>query len=149
MAAVLQTTFLNTFSWMKRFFYFDSDFTEVCSYGPIDNNLALIQVMAWWRTGLYLHQCLPNSPVHICGTRGRWVRETVSTHYPITEHRIRPPIYFTHLPDSAYLLRLSTTFNIASLALAFILCVSDWMLRRAVVKVDCDTSYRDKLKDVN
>ena len=32
MTAISQTTFSNTFSWMKRF-YFDSSFTEVCSQG--------------------------------------------------------------------------------------------------------------------
>ena len=31
MAAVSQAIFLDAFSWMKHFFYFDGNFTEVCS----------------------------------------------------------------------------------------------------------------------
>ena len=43
--------------------------------GPIDNKAALVQVMAWRRTGdkHYLNQSWPNSLTHICGTRGRSV----------------------------------------------------------------------------
>ena len=31
MAAISQTTFSDAFSWMNSFFYFDTNFTEVCS----------------------------------------------------------------------------------------------------------------------
>ena len=41
------------------------------SRGTIDNNPALILIMAW---RYYLNQCRPNSLTHICGTRGRWVQ---------------------------------------------------------------------------
>ena len=51
MAAISQSVFSNAFSWMKRFFYFDSNFTEVFPKGPIDNTSALVQVMVWRRTG--------------------------------------------------------------------------------------------------
>ena len=40
---------------------------------PTDNEPALVQVMAWRRTGDYLNQCWPDSLTHICGTRERWV----------------------------------------------------------------------------
>ena len=42
----------------------------------INNKPALVQVMAWRRTGTshYLNQCWPSSLTHICGTRGRWVK---------------------------------------------------------------------------
>ena len=45
---------------------------------PVDNNPALVQVMAWRRTGdnplHYLYQCLHSSLTHICGTRGGSVK---------------------------------------------------------------------------
>ena len=56
MAAISQTTFSNEFSWSKKW-YFDSNFTEVCSQGyswkycsiGSDNGLALIrwQAIIW------------------------------------------------------------------------------------------------------
>ena len=36
---------------LTEFLYFDSTFTEVCSWGQSDNKPALVQVMAWNRTG--------------------------------------------------------------------------------------------------
>ena len=39
--------------------------------GLFDNNPALIQIMAWCGRG---NQCWPDSLVHICGTRWRWVK---------------------------------------------------------------------------
>ena len=44
--------------------------------GPINKKSALVQVMAWRRTGAshYLNQCWPCSPTHICGTRGDELR---------------------------------------------------------------------------
>ena len=46
----------------------------------IDNKAALVQGMAWRRTGDnplpdWLNQCWPSSLPHICGTRGRWVNK--------------------------------------------------------------------------
>ena len=49
MAAILQTTILSTFSWIRKTLYFYSDFTPVPN-GPIDNNSAFAQVMALCRT---------------------------------------------------------------------------------------------------
>ena len=44
--------------------------------GLIDNQSALVQVMAWWHqpTNHYLNQRWPSSLTHICGTKGRWVK---------------------------------------------------------------------------
>ena len=41
--------------------------------GPIDYKSALVQVMAWHRSGEkpLPNQCWPNSPTHIYGTRGK------------------------------------------------------------------------------
>ena len=76
MAAILQTTFSNAFSWMKMLkFWFNSHwifFTRV--------QLTINQ--HWFRDWLvacaapshYLNQCWPSSPTHICGTRGRGVK---------------------------------------------------------------------------
>ena len=43
--AILQTTHSNACSWMNS----DQNFTEVCC--PIENNSALVQIMAWRRIG--------------------------------------------------------------------------------------------------
>ena len=50
MAAVSQTTFLNAFSWKKKVEFW-INFTEVFPKGPIDNNQALVWIMAWRRIG--------------------------------------------------------------------------------------------------
>ena len=44
MAAALQTAFLKV-----KLLYFGQNFFEVCSWGPINNKLAFIQVKAWRR----------------------------------------------------------------------------------------------------
>ena len=49
MAAISQTTFLNAFSWMNSFVFWIS--LKFVPKGPIDNTTALVQVMAWRRTG--------------------------------------------------------------------------------------------------
>ena len=51
MAAILQTTFLNAFSWMKSFVFRFKISLKLVPKGPIDNQSALVQVMAWRRTG--------------------------------------------------------------------------------------------------
>ena len=43
-------TFSYAFSWKKSFFY-DSNFSEIVPEGPIENKLALVQVMAWLQAG--------------------------------------------------------------------------------------------------
>ena len=43
--------------------------------GKINNKSALVEVMAWRRTGKPLSEpMLPSSQTHICGTRGRWIK---------------------------------------------------------------------------
>ena len=76
MAAILQTTFSNAFSWMKNF-VFRFEF-------PWSSSLMVQLAMSqhWFKywlgteqaTSHYLNQCWPSSPMHICGiTRVRWV----------------------------------------------------------------------------
>ena len=50
MAAISETIFSDAFSWMK-YFYFDSNLTELYCECPIDNKPALAQIMAWRRIG--------------------------------------------------------------------------------------------------
>ena len=63
-----------------KILYFDSNFTEICSYGLIDNTSALVQLMVWRRTGA---RPLPESMVtqfcdaYICGTGERWVNHNI------------------------------------------------------------------------
>ena len=42
--------------------------------GSINNNSALVQVVAWWRSH-YLNQCRPSSLKQICATRKRLIRK--------------------------------------------------------------------------
>ena len=75
MAAFFHTTYSNTFSWMKvyefrsRFHYFS--FLK----GPINNILALVQMMAWRRAGdkPLSESMLVCLLTHICVTRPQWV----------------------------------------------------------------------------
>ena len=62
-----------------KLLYFDLNFTEVLPEGPIDNKPALVQVMAWHRTGSKPspEPISQSSLGHICGTRGRWVNESL------------------------------------------------------------------------
>ena len=50
MAAFFQTTFTNTFSWI-RLFKFRLDSLKFVPKGPIENIAALFLIMAWRRTG--------------------------------------------------------------------------------------------------
>ena len=49
MAAISQTTISNAFLWMESIVIHNS--LKFVPYGPIDNRSALVQVMAWHRTG--------------------------------------------------------------------------------------------------
>ena len=50
---------------------------EYIPRGLIDNMSVLVQIMAWpvQVPSHYLNQCWPSSPMHICSTRGRWVKQ--------------------------------------------------------------------------
>ena len=65
--------------------------------GPIANNPALVQIIAWRRTGdkPLSEPILINPLVHICSTKGRWVN--LSTPTP-------SPKYFTQSPKPIALL---------------------------------------------
>ena len=47
MTAISQTIFSDAFSWMKSFVFW----LKVVPKGPIDNNTALVEIMAWRRIG--------------------------------------------------------------------------------------------------
>ena len=50
-AAISQTTFSNVFSWMKMFEFWLKISLKFLPKGPIDKMAALVQIMAWRRTG--------------------------------------------------------------------------------------------------
>ena len=74
MAAISQTTFSNAFSSMK-IFEFRLQFLKFVPNGPINNSLALVQIMAWRRPGdkPLSEPMLVGSLTHICVTRPQWV----------------------------------------------------------------------------
>ena len=65
MAAIWQTVFHLCFhEW--NILYFDSDLSEICLKGTIDNKSALVEVM----TIHYLPMLTQFTNTYICGTRG-------------------------------------------------------------------------------
>ena len=50
MADILQTTFCNSFYWIKMVIFY-SIFTDTCSKDPISRMPALVQIMAWRLSG--------------------------------------------------------------------------------------------------
>ena len=48
--------------------------------GPIDNNRALVQIMAWRRSGdkPFYETMIISLPTHICVTRPQWVKERIN-----------------------------------------------------------------------
>ena len=63
-----------------KLWYFDWIFTEICSQGPIDNNPALVQIMAWRRSGdkPLSEPMMVTLPTHICVARPQWVNGCVT-----------------------------------------------------------------------
>ena len=55
---------------------FDFNFTEVCSWGLINNILALVQIMAWHQPGdkPLSEPMMVRLPTQICVTRPQWVK---------------------------------------------------------------------------
>ena len=71
--SVLQTTFSNTFSWMKMYeFRLEFHWRD-----PINNIQALVQIMAWRRLGdkPLFEPMMLTLLTHICVTRPQWVKE--------------------------------------------------------------------------
>ena len=83
MAAIFQTTFSKTFSWMKMLeFWFNFHWN-------LFPRVQLTIIQHWFRlwlvacsaTSHYLNQCLPSQLTHICCTRGRWVNKWRCPHH--------------------------------------------------------------------
>ena len=71
MAAISQTTLSSAFSWKKM-----SEFRlRFVPKGPINNNPALVQIMAWHRSGdkPLSEPMMVSLLTHICVTRPQWV----------------------------------------------------------------------------
>ena len=84
MATISQTTFSNTFSWMKML---------ECRFNFHWNLVLRVQLTInqhWFRYWLvaflapshYQKQCWPSSLMHICSTRGRWVKSLANREGP-------------------------------------------------------------------
>ena len=75
MDAISQTTFWSAFSWMKIFEFPNNISLKFVPKGPINNNPALVQVMACRRPGdkPLSEPMMFRLPTHICVTRPQWV----------------------------------------------------------------------------
>ena len=68
----LQMVFLISFLWMKLL-YFDTNFTEMCSQGPINNKLTLVQILAWhWTDNKLLYDWKLSLLTNICISQPYW-----------------------------------------------------------------------------
>ena len=79
MAAVSQTTLSNAFSWMKMLeFRLRFISLKFVPKGPINNNPALVQIMAWRRSGdkPLSEPMMVSLLTHICVTRPQWVNSS-------------------------------------------------------------------------
>ena len=81
MDAISQTTFSNAFSWMKMF---EFRLPKV----PINNILAMVQIMAWCRPGdkPFSEPMVVSLPTHICVTRPQWVNQGLWHHMASLNH---------------------------------------------------------------
>ena len=91
MAAIFQTTFSNSFSWMKIWI---SVLLKFIPKGPINNIPALVQIMAWcWPGDKPLSEpMMVNLLTHICVTRPKWVNNGLSLNH---NHQIVRRAVFT------------------------------------------------------
>ena len=80
MAAIFRTTFSNGFSWMKMYELQTKIPLKFVPKGPINNILALVQIMAWRRSGdkPLSESMMVNLPTPICIIRPQWVNWTYS-----------------------------------------------------------------------
>ena len=78
-AAIFQTTFSNTFSYMKMNEFWQKNSLKFVPKGPINNTTALVQIKAWRRPGnkLFSEPIIVRLPTHICVTRPPWVNHIV------------------------------------------------------------------------
>ena len=76
MAAVLQTTFSNAFSWMKIYEFWFNMSLKFLLKGPINKIPTLVQVMAWRRSGdkPLSEPMMIRLLTHICVSRPQWVK---------------------------------------------------------------------------
>ena len=74
MDAISQTTFSNAFPWMKMF-EFRLKFHKFLPKGPVNNIVAMVQIMAWRRPGdkPLSEPMMISLPTHICVARPQWV----------------------------------------------------------------------------
>ena len=74
MAAIPQTAFSNTFSWMKIWISINISLKFVPN-GQNNNILALVQIMAWRRPGdkPLSEAMMIRLPTHICVTQPQWI----------------------------------------------------------------------------
>ena len=71
MAAISQTIFSDAFSWMKSLLFWSKFHWSLF----LIVQWTLTQHWAYSAPSHYLNQCWPDSLMHICGTRGRWVNK--------------------------------------------------------------------------
>ena len=94
MAAFLQTTFSLAFSWMKMY---KSRLTFPWKYvpkGPINNIPALVQIMAWHRTGdkPLSEPMMFSLLTHICITQPHWVNHSLHRRLSSWQPLVQPVI---------------------------------------------------------
>ena len=79
MDAISQTTFSRVFSSMKNFSILIKFSLKYVRRGPIDNNPALVQILAWRRSGdkPLSEPMMISLPTHICVTRPQWVNKLI------------------------------------------------------------------------
>ena len=89
MAAISQTTFSSTFSWMKMFEFRLKFHWSMLLKGLNDNILALVQIMAWRRPGdkPLSEPMMFSLLTHICVTRPQWVNNGMAYLVEILSHR--------------------------------------------------------------
>ena len=96
MAAIFQTTFSNTFSLMKMYEFRLKFHWSMFTKGPINNIPALVQIMAWRRSGdkPSSEPMMVSLPTHICVTRPQWVNHNaynsayfITRNSPVSPHK--------------------------------------------------------------
>ena len=98
MAAIFQTTFSNAFSWNENVWISIKISLKFVPKGPINNILALVQMMAWCRPGdkPLSELMLVSLLTHICVIRPQWVKRPSSQH--IKAETKWPPFSKQHFP---------------------------------------------------